>query len=296
MIRASIGFGLVLALGLARQGPTPPFRTNARLVVVHATVRNSHGDVVTTLQRNAFTVYEDGKRQSITLFEKDDAPVSLGMLLDNSGSMRLIRSNVEAAALAFVHASNPQDEMFVVHFNDKARVSVPMTSDVQLVEDGIRSADAIGGTALRDAVDLAQQYLAAHAARDRKVLVVFSDGLDNASVVTRDDVVRQAERQETVLFGIGLFGDAAKDKSGRHELDELAHQTGGRTYYPQGGDGIQSAAVEIARQIRNQYTIAYEPTNQVLDGSYRTIRVNAAGSERLFVQTRAGYIASPSRP
>lgn len=296
MMRAWLGLGMTLALGLpAGQSPTPAFRTHARVVVLHATVRNSRGEVVTTLERNAFTVYEDGKRQVITLFQRDDAPVSVGLVLDNSGSVRPVRANIQAAALAFVRASNPEDEMFVVHFNDTAHVAVQMTSDIHLVEDGIRQADAIGGTAIRDALDLSQQYLTTHAARDRKVLVVFSDGLDNASVITRDDVERQAERQDTVIFGVGLFGDAAKDKSGRHELDDLAHQTGGRTYYPNGGEGIQAAAVETARQIRNQYTLAYEPTNQALDGSYRMIRVVAAGSERLVVQTRAGYLASASK-
>jgi Ca-activated chloride channel homolog len=294
--RTGVALALTLLLPAGLVGQQPVFRADTRLVVVHATVRNSRGELVTTLNRDAFTVYESGKRQTITLFRRDDIPVSLGLLIDNSGSMRTLRSTVEAAALALARASNPQDEMFVLNFNDKAHIDVLFTSDVHVLETGIRRVDAIGGTAMRDAIDLAQTYLSEHGTRDRKVLLVVTDGLDNASLVTREHVEKQAEQRDTVVFAMGLFGDDEKRRRGRHELDQLTDKTGGLASYPASVDEIGAAALEIARQIRHQYTIAYAPTNQALDGSYRTIRVTVAGPERLSVRTRAGYLAMADVP
>jgi Ca-activated chloride channel family protein len=287
---------VILPLPARVVGQRAVFRADTRLVVVHATVRNGRGELVTTLNREAFAVYENGRRQTITLFRRDDIPVSLGLLIDNSGSMRAVRSKVEAAALALARASNPQDEVFVLNFNDKARIDVPLTSDVQVLEAGIRRVDSIGGTAMRDAIDLAQTYLVEHGKRDRKVLVVVTDGIDNASVATREHVEKQAEQRDTVIFAVGLFGDEERNRRGRHELDQLTEKTGGLAYYPPGIDEIGPVALEIARQIRNQYTLAYAPTNQALDGSYRTIRVTATGPERLSVRTRTGYLATADPP
>jgi Ca-activated chloride channel homolog len=288
---------VVLALALATpagiHAQPPAFRAATRLVVVHATVRNSRGELITDLERGAFTVYENGKRQPITLFRRDDIPVSLGLLIDNSGSMRMLRPKVEAAALALARASNPQDEIFVLNFNDKPRLDVPFTSDVRVLEAGIGRVDSIGGTAMRDAIDVAQGYLSEHGTRDRKVLLVITDGIDNASVVTRGRIEKQAEERDTVIFAVGLFGDADRVKQGRHELDQLADRTGGLTYYPASIDEVDAVALEIARQIRNQYTIAYAPLNQALDGSYRTIRVTVSGPRRVSVRAREGYRASP---
>ena len=271
------------------------FRSDTRLVVLHATVRDGRGALVTGLDRGAFTVYEDGRRQPIALFRRDDIPVSIGLLIDNSGSMRALRSRVETAALAFVRASNPDDEVFVVNFADKVRVDVPMTQDIHAVEAGIARVDSIGGTALRDAVRLAENYLQQHAARERHVLLVITDGKDNASEATVKQIESASERSETTVFGIGLFGDdSSSSRQGRHELEMLTTRTGGTAYCPDGADQIETVALDLARQIRQQYTIGYTPTNQTLDGTYRTIRVNATmdgRSDRLSVRTRAGYRA-----
>ena len=288
-MRSLIAIALLPVTGILAQQPA--FRAETRLVVIHATVRNPRGELVTNLERDAFMVFENGKRQPITLFRRDDIPVSLGLLIDNSGSMRLLRSKVEAAAVALARASNPQDEIFVLNFNDKARIDVPFTSDVGVLEAGIGRVDSIGGTAMWDAVDQAQNYLTERGTRDRKVLLVITDGIDNASMATPDQVEKQAEQRDTVIFAVGLFGDEGRVKHGRHELDQLADRTGGIAYYPAGIDQIGEVALEIARQIRNQYTIAYAPTNQALDGTYRAIRVTVAGSEALSVRTRAGYRA-----
>ena len=206
--------------------------------------------------------------------------------------MRTLRSQVEAAALALARASNPQDEIFVLNFNDKARIDVPFTSDVAVLEAGIARVDSIGGTAMRDAIEMAQAYLDEHATRDRKVLLVITDGIDNASVVARATIEKQAEQRDTVIFAIGLFGDEARVKPGRQELDQLADKTGGMAYYPADIGQIDAIALEIARQIRNLYTIAYAPLNQSFDGTYRSIRVTVSGPERLSVRTRTGYRAT----
>jgi VWFA-related protein len=285
----ALAFVAAGALALAAQAP--PFKAETRLVVLHATVTNRRGELVTGLDQRAFTVEEDGRRQPITLFRRDDVPISLGLLIDNSGSMRPLRAKVEAAALAFARASNPGDEIFVVNFADMVNLDVGMTSDVRVLEAGIARVDSIGGTALRDAVDTAERYLSEHATRDRRVLLVITDGKDNASVISADQIRRQAERSQTVIDAIGLF--AHKAAEGRHELIELTEPTGGVAYFPLDIEQVESVAVDLARQIRNQYTIAYAPINQALDGKYRAIRVTAAGPDQYNVHTRAGYRAVP---
>lgn len=281
---------------LVRAQEPARFRADTRLVVLHVTVRNSRGALVTDLDRSAFTVYENGQRQPITLFRRDDLPVSVGILIDNSGSMRPVRARVEAAALAFARASNPDDEMFVINFADRARLDVPMTSDIRALEAGVARADAIGGTAMHDAIDLAETYLDEHATRDRKALVVITDGNDNASETTLDRIRTRAAERDLVIYGIGLLSgdDPAKAKRAHHELDQLAERTGGAVVYPSTIDDIDGLALDIAHQIRNQYTIAYTPLNQALDGAYRPIRVTIAGGERLWIRTRAGYRATPT--
>jgi VWFA-related protein len=282
-----IAAGLVATL-LVQQ---PLFHVDTRLVVVQATVQNTRGELVTNLERDAFTVYENGKRQPVMLFGREDVPVSIGLLIDNSGSMRALRAQVEAAALVFARASNPRDEMFVLNFADRSRVDVPFTSDVHVLEAGIARVDSIGGTAMWDAVEAAEAYLDG-GTRDRKVLVVITDGGDNASLGNSERVQRRAEHGNVVIDAIGLFGDAASASRARHELDQLAEHTGGIAYYPDRIDQIEGVALDLAQQIRKQYTIAYAPVNQALDGTYRTIKVTVAAKERMVVRTRPGYRAT----
>jgi Ca-activated chloride channel family protein len=268
----------------------PFFHSDTRLVVVHATVHNRRGELVANLDRNKFAIYENGKRQQMTLFSHDDVPVSVGLLIDNSGSMRTLRSKVEAAALALARASNPLDEIFVLNFADTPHIDVPFTSDLHVLEGGIARIDSIGGTAMRDAVGEAETYLR-RASRDRKALVVITDGNDNASVASMAQVVREAEQREILIFGIGLFRDENSASRARDELDALTERTGGAAYYPADVEHVTEAALEIARQIRSQYTLAYVPANQTLDGSFRRIKVEVAGADRLTAKTREGYWA-----
>ena len=290
-IAAALGAAMSAAAVAAQQ---PSFRAETRLVVLRATVRNSRGVEITGLDQTAFTVYENGRRQPITLFRRDDIPVSIGLLIDNSGSMRPLRARAEAAALAFVRASNPRDEAFVVNFADTPRIDVALTSEPSALEAGIARADSIGGTALRDAIEMAETYLHDHASRDRQVLLVITDGRDNASRVTLKQIEETARLSETAVYAIGLFGstDSAEAREGRRELDALTVRTGGVAFYPANLAEIDGIVADLAQQIRRQYTIAYAPTNQALDGTYRHIRVDARGTEPLTVRTRAGYLAS----
>jgi Ca-activated chloride channel family protein len=282
---------LVLMLFSLLQAPS--FHAEARLVVLHVTVRNAHGDLVTNLDRSAFTIYENRKRQPLTIFRRDDIPVSVGLLIDNSGSMRPVRRSVEAAALTFADVSNPDDELFVINFADKPRLDVPFTSDRAVLERGIARVDAIGGTAMRDAVDEAERYLREHGTRDRRALLIITDGKDNESTVSLDHVTQVAQQRDVVIYAIGLFGHVENSKAAREALDHLAERSGGMSYYPSSIDSVDAVARDVAHQIRNQYTLAYTPLNQTLDGSYRAIQVKVSGPERYYPQTRSGYRAIP---
>jgi VWFA-related protein len=277
---------IAMAALLAQQ--PPPFRSTTRLVVLHVTVASGHGEPVTGLDKSAFTVYENGARQPIAMFRRDDVPVSMGLVIDNSGSMRSRRAEVESAALALARASNPDDEMFVLNFADHPRIDVPFTSDRRTLETQIARVDSIGGTALRDAIDMGEDYVQ-RGTRDRRVLVIVSDGVDNSSTATESMVIAAAQRRDIAIFAIGLNAD----RHARHDLDDLADKTGGGAYYPDASTGIEQVALEIAARIRTQYTVAYTPANQALDASYRSIRVSVAAAGRLTVRTRAGYWATP---
>jgi VWFA-related protein len=291
--------GLGLSLLLAQTASSPPvFHSEVRLVVLHPTVRNQRGELVTSLEREAFSVYENGKQQPIAVFHREDVPVSIGILIDNSGSMAPKRAKVEAAALSFAHASNPQDEVFVVNFADKLSLDVPLTTDLDLLAARIGRVDSIGGTAMRDAIDMAEAYLREHAHHDRRALLLITDGIDNASIASRQEIRKRAQHGDVAIYGIALLngGESSKSKRAHDELDDLAAQTGGLVDYPPGEDEVAASALAIAHEIRNQYTLGYAPLNQALDGSYRKLRVAVRASESLSVRARDGYRATPEGP
>jgi len=283
------------AAALAAALQQTPFRAETRLVVLNATVRNDRGEVVPGLDRGAFTVFENGRPQPITLFRSDDVPASIGLVIDNSRSMRTKRAKVEAAALAFAGASNPQDELFVLNFADRPRIDVPMTADRQALENGIARVDSIGGTAMRDAIALGESYLVERASRDRRALLVVTDGKDNASDNSVEAVTARAQQRGVAIYAIGLLESA--DRSARRDLERIAEATGGASYFPVVIDQVGSVALEAARQIRSQYTIGYTPLNQALDGTYRRIKVTVKGplaGGPYKVVTRSGYRAVAS--
>jgi VWFA-related protein len=285
------GIGLVLLA----QEPGAVFRADTRLVVLHATVVDKNGKLLTELPRNAFRVYENGLEQQMKLFRREDVPVSIGIVVDNSGSMRDKRKKVEDAALALVKASNPQDEVFIVNFNDEAYLDVDFTADLKKLEEGVARIDSRGGTAMRDAINLSMDHLRAKGKRDKKVIVVVTDGNDNTSELTLERLVQKAQQREVLIYSIGLLNEEERReaKRAKRALDTLTAATGGLSFYPKEVDDVGKFTVEVAHNIRNQYTIAYSPGNQALDGGFRQIKVTVNASNRPTVRTRTGYYATP---
>jgi VWFA-related protein len=271
------------------------FRSDIRLVVLHASVTDHKGKLVTNLDRNAFKVFENGQPQEVKIFRREDVPVSLGIIIDDSGSMSTKRSRVEAAALELVRNSNPQDEVFIVNFNDDAYLDVPFTNDIHKMEQGLARIDSRGGTAMRDAILMSLDYMHKEAKKDKKVLLVITDGNDNASNISLEKVVGRSNQSDTLIYAIGLFSEEEKHEAtkARRALHELTLSTGGLAFYPKEVTEVQQMAVEIAHDIRSQYTIAYSPSIQALDGSYRQIKVTVDGPGKPVVRTRSGYYATP---
>ena len=286
-------FVAILSLGIG--SAFAQFRADTRLVVLHASVNDKKGKLLTSLNKSAFKVFENGQPQEIKIFRREDVPVSLGLLVDDSGSMMSKRSRVEAAALAMVKESNPQDEVFIVNFNDEAFLDVPFTSDVKKLETGLARIDSRGGTAMRDAISMSLDYIKKEAKKDKKVLLVITDGNDNASGISLEKIVNRANQSDVLIYAIGLFTDEDKRDASKAKraLKELTTSTGGLAFYPKEVSEVGPLAVEVARDIRNQYTIAYTPTVQALDGSYRQIKVTVDAPGKPTVRTRSGYFATP---
>jgi VWFA-related protein len=282
----------------AAEPQTPePFQlsVNVDLVVLQATVSGRPGQLVPTLAEDNFAVYEDGVRQTVTLFRHEDIPVTVGLVVDHSGSMRRKLPEVAAAARTFAQASNPRDLMFVVSFNDKVDMPLihgsPFVSLPEDLDSAILRADAIGMTRLYDAVFQAQQQLQA-CNIEKKVLMVISDGGDNASTHTLAQVIRNAESSPALIYTIGIFDEYDTDKN-KDVLRRLARSTGGEAYFPAHLDATVGICQSIAKDIRNQYTLGYVSTNAAKTGVLRSIRVVAAlpGHGKFNVRTRTGYIA-----
>ena len=283
---------------------TPPeggtvFRADTRVVDLHATVVDKNGHLVTNLPREAFTVYENGVQQMIRSFKREDVPVSMGLIIDNSGSMRDKRSKVEAAALALVKDSNPQDEVFVVNFNDEAFNDLPhgkdFTSDIKEMEEALTRIDSRGGTAMRDAIRMSIDHVKEKAHKDKKVLVVVTDGNDNSSLVSLENLVKASQQSGVLIYSVGLLSEEERREAKRAEraLNALAEATGGEAFFPKDVTEVERIAHQVARDIRNQYSIVYAPANQSMDGSYRQIKVVAKGPGSPTVRTRSGYYATP---
>ena len=268
------------------------FRTDTRLVVLNVSVFDQAGKIVRDLGKSAFTVYENGEKQTLNVFRQDDVPISLGLIIDTSASMTNKRDRVASAALAMVKASNPQDEVFIINFNESAVLAKEFTNDIKDLEKALRDLDAKGETAMRDALLLGIEHLRHSAHRDKKVLLVVTDGEDNSSVETQAHLVQVAQQNDVIIYAIGLLGaeEAASAARARKQLDELTEQTGGRSWFPNDVAEISNITPEIAHEIRNQYILAYTPTNLAADGSFRKIRVDLDVPGAL-ARTRAGYYA-----
>src|SRR6266436_9262637 len=256
---ATVALATAFSIGLLAQ-----FTAGTRLVVLHACVSDHQGKPLSALGRDAFRVFENGTPQEIKLFRHEDIPVSLGIVIDGSASMLHKLPRVEAAALALVHESNPRDEAFIVNFNDQAFLDVPFTSDVHKMQQGLDRIDARGGTAMRDAVKMALDYTKGAATKEKRVLLVITDGNDNASRFSLDRIVRQAQQSEFVIYAIGLFSQEKRADAvqAKHALKQPTSATGGLVFYPKDIGEVRQLAVEIARDIRSQYLMTYSPRVQ----------------------------------
>ncbi len=262
-------------------------------MVLQATVRDRAGHTVMELQRDDFTVFEDGKPQPIRLFRHEDTPVTVGLVVDHSGSMREKLADVTAAAQAFVQSSNSADRMFVVNFNETVSlglpIGMPFSDSAEQLGKAIWGAPAIGTTALYDAIIEALKRVQ-ESTHDKKVLIVISDGGDNASKATLDRVLKLTEQSNAMIYTIGIFEPDDPDKN-PGVLRRLAKESGGEAFFPTRLNETVEICQRIARDIRDQYTIGYSSTNGKRDGVYHKVRLAARekDNEKLFVRTRAGY-------
>jgi Ca-activated chloride channel homolog len=273
------------------------FRTDTRLVDLHATVVDKEGHLMLDLPQSAFTVYENGVKQQIQVFRREDVPVSLGLIIDNSASMHDKRAKVGSAALTLVGASNPDDEVFIMNFNDQAFLDRDFTNDIHSLEDALKTINSKGETAMRDALRLGIEHLRHAGKKEKKVLLVVSDGEDNSSVETLDHLIQAAQQNGVLTYAVGLLSDNEPRDAERAKraLDALTLATGGQAWYPTELSEVDGIAREVAHDIRNQYFLGYTSSNQALDGTYRRIRVVANAPGNPVVRTRAGYYAAVDR-
>ncbi len=271
-------------------------REDAYEVRLDATVLDGSGRSIQTLGKEDFHVYEDGIPQVIAGFRHEDLPVSLGILIDSSGSMYDKRAAVDQASLDFVKLSNPADEAFLVDFSWEAFIDQDFTSDPKKLAEGLSYIKSSGGTAIYDALVASADYLTKNAKHPKQVLLVVTDGEDNASTASLEQAIRRIQDLDgPVIYCVGLlFGADADKRESRHAkrvLETLSEQTGGAAYFPRSLKEIDPIAAQVAEDIRTQYTIAYRSTKPPALGGYRQVHVEAKakGFSRLSVRTRSGY-------
>ena len=276
------------------QNGTFVFRKDVDEVMLHATVVDDKQHIITNLERAAFTVFEDGKPQSIISFHHVDIPVAMGIVIDNSGSMREKRAKVNQAALNLVRSSNPKDEVFIVNFNDEQYLDQDFTHDLRKMKEALEKIDARGGTALYDAVVASADHLRQNARLEKKVIFLVTDGEDNASSETLEQAIKQLQQEGgPSVYTLGLLGDEDHPKRARKALQIIADHTGGISFFPKTLDEVDAISRTIANDIRNQYAIGYKPTSPKKAGEFRQIKVEAKakGHGKLVVRTKTGYYA-----
>ncbi len=267
---------------------------NLNLVVLPVTVRDKKGGFASDLREQDFEVFEDGAKQSVRLFRHEDTPVTVGLVVDHSGSMQRKMTDVLAAAQVFVRQSNEDDQMFVVNFNERVTLglpaNIPFTNRPEVMESAIEEAPVTGQTALYDAIDVALERLKA-GNREKKVLVVISDGGDNASKLAMPQILKKADESNVLIYTIGIFEPNDPDQN-IPVLRRMAKETGGEAFFPEYFSQAESICQEIAKDIRHQYTLGYV-SNSTKSGGHRAIRVVArAPGKDLVARTRAGYTAA----
>lgn len=303
-VALAVTTALASEIGPAAQEPetrTPIFTSRAELVVVHVTVKDRRGAYVTGLPQEAFRLLEDGALQRIDFFTGEDSPVTVGFLVDSSGSMREGRERVITAATAFAEASNPDDELFALAFHEQVRAalppSMPFTSHAVEFQTALAAAmGAHGRTALYDAVSHGLSYVA-KGHHPRRVLVVVADGGDNASTNTFEHVLAEAQASNAAIYTVGII-DPIEREADPGRLKRLARATGGESFFPRHVNDVDDVLQKIADDIRHSYTLGYVSSNAARDGQFRRIHVdvtNPAGRS-LRVRARDGYRAGGPPP
>ena len=277
------------------QGST--IKVDVGLVVLHTTVLDDRGKFADGLTAENFRVYEDKVEQKLATFKREDVPVSMGLVIDNSGSMRDKRPRVNEAALTLVESSNPQDEAFVVNFNDDFYLDLDkdFTNSIPELKEALERIDSRGSTALYDAIVGSLDHLK-KASKDKRVLLVVTDGEDNSSHYSLEKTIREIQKTDTVNYTIGLLGDEKrKDKNtAMRALKHIAEASGGLAFFPESVDDVHAICEQVAHDIRNQYTLAYYPSNTKKDGTFRAVAVQVIpprGRGKLVARTRNGYYA-----
>ena len=277
--------------GADDQGSMFVFKKQVQEVVLHATVVDEQGHLVTGLDKSAFAISENGIPQAITSFRREDVPVEIGIVVDNSGSMRDKRRQVNQAVLNLIHASNPEDQIFVVNFGQNPYLDQDFTSDVNLLQAALHQVSSRGSTALYDAIVASAVHLENNPKLNKKVLLVITDGQDNMSQQTLREAARRLQQVNgPTLYAIGLLGSGLRGE-GREALLQLASSTGGVAYFPDSLDQVDNITRTVARDIRSQYILAFKPKNQNVKPEYQSLKVEARapGYGKLTVRTRSGY-------
>jgi Ca-activated chloride channel homolog len=278
------------------------YRTNVDEVLLNCTVVDEKGQIVTDLKPGDFRVWEDGISEHINSVEHEDLPVSMGILVDNSGSMRDKRAAVNQAAMNFLEDSNPRDEDFVVNFSDRAYLDQGFTSSLTALDRGLSHFDSHGTTALYDAVAASADELSQHGKDRSQVILIITDGADNASRLTLAQAVRRVQNLGgPVVYSIGLIYDTPRNEAdeARSALETLSDDTGGIAYFARSLDDVNRIAAEVAHDIREQYVIDYHSSRPFTLGGFRTVHIEASAPHhgRLFVRTIKGYyVKSEKQP
>jgi Ca-activated chloride channel homolog len=312
LLHLLLGTGVLFAQIPVQSAPPPPppgqqdtgnaqsgshIKVDVNLVVLHTTVLDDRGRFVEGLGQDNFRVYEDKVEQKLSVFKREDIPVSMGLVIDNSGSMRDKRPRVNEAALTLVQNSNPQDEAFVVNFNDDFYLDLDkdFSNSIPELKEALERIDARGSTALYDAIIGSIDHLK-KGKKEKKVLLIVTDGEDNTSRNSLEKTIREIQKTDTVIYTIGLLSQESKRsaKNAKKALTEIALASGGLAYFPENVEDVHSICEQVAHDIRHQYTLGYYPTNVAKDGSFRSVRVDVIpphGKGKLVARTRNGYYA-----
>src|ERR1700736_1691056 len=281
----------------ANSGQGQSIKVDVNLVVLHTTVLDDRGRFAEGLKQDNFRVLEDKVEQKLAVFKREDVPVSMGLVIDNSGSMRDKRPRVNEAALTLVQTSNPSDEAFVVNFNDDFYLDLDkdFTNSVPELKEALERIDSRGSTALYDAIIGSLDHVK-KGKKDKKVLLIVTDGEDNTSHSSLEKTVREIQKTDTVIYTIGLLSEESKKnaKRAKRALEQIAQASGGISYFPENVEDVHTICEQVAHDIRNQYTLAYYPTNSRRDGTFRSVQVEVIpprGRGKLVARTRNGYYA-----